>query len=63
VGDFHVVDIPRDGALLAVDGGVGDAKIVWIEDKSFGGQDGCEKFVPEKPAHDAAVDGFIAADI
>jgi hypothetical protein len=30
VGDFHVVDVPRDGALGAVDGGIGDARIVRI---------------------------------
>jgi hypothetical protein len=38
VRHLHVVDVPCNDALFAVDGGIGDAKVVRVEDETFGGE-------------------------
>jgi hypothetical protein len=55
MGDVHVIDVPSDGTLGAIDGGIGNAEVIRIEDETAGNKDGGEKFVPEETPHDAAV--------
>ena len=58
MGNFHVVDVPGDRALGAVDCGIGNTEVVGVHCETAGGEDGGEQFVPKEAAHDASVDGL-----
>ena len=47
VGYLVVVYVPRDGALFAFDGGVGNARVVWVQLESHLLQGRIKHFVPQ----------------
>ena len=63
VGDHGVVDVPADGALRAVDVGVGNSEVVRVDDKAHVLEGGREELVPKHAAHDKAVDGLVATNV
>ena len=63
VGDHGVIDIPGDGALRAVDGGIGDARVIGVEGETKGKECLGEELIPENGTFDAAIEGALHFEV
>ena len=63
VGDHGIIDVPSDRALGAIDGGVGDARVVRVERETHLKECFGEEFVPEKGTFDTAIKGALHFEI